>query len=221
MNTPELPPPETSPDTRLRARYPVTMGAVLLALGALAALLMDERVLPMMPRTVGGVLGTGAALVLWGALRVWSRQPANRRVWWGVAAVVVIAGATFVTYSLGFYWKRTVDLCGDALIADTLEARAARLAEGQQHRRSVFSVLPELIGFRAYTCDAAEQNLELLRAGVCPTSYAHLSRAIPCRCGEDAWSAERCPTGHGACEPAEGTRPARIECIDGWGRGAR
>lgn len=218
MNTTDSPPPVVRPDARLRMRQPVLVGAALLALGALLALLMDERILPRMPRTVGGVLGAGVALVLWGALRAWSRQPAKRRLWWGLAAVVVVGGATFATYSLGFYWKRTVDLCSDALTADTLEGRAARLVEGQRHRRSVFSLLPELIGFRAYTCDAAEQNLALLRAGVCPTSFAYLSTAIPCLCGEDRWSAERCATRRGSCVPAEGTRPARIECLDGLGR---
>jgi hypothetical protein len=218
MTISESPPPAPSPDGHLRARYPAAVGAALLGLGALLALLMDERMLPRMPRTVGGILGVGVVLVLRGALRVWSRQPLARRVWWGVGAIVVVAVATFMTYSLGFYWKRTVDMCSDALTADTLEARAALLVEGQRHRRSVFSLLPEVIGFRAYTCDAAEQNLALLRAGVCPTSFAYLSTAIPCLCGEDRWSAERCATGRGSCASAEGARPARIECLDALGR---
>ncbi len=195
----------------LHRRRPIVVGSALIALGALLLLLMDERLIPRMMGTYGLVLGTGVGLFGWGVVG-WlrARPAANRQASW-IGAFAAVAVAAFATYSLGFYWKETLRICGEALYLDTLDAREARLAVGRAHRSSVFSILPELVGFRVNECDYAEQNLKLLRAGVCPTVYSSISPSTPCACGAQRWP-DDCPSGRGYCEQGSVAGASRLVC---------
>lgn len=157
-----------------------------------------------------GVVSLGLALVRW-ARALGARNPARLRLLI-LAGVVVLAGAGFSTYSLGFYWKETFQICGTAHYADTIEERRAALAEGQLRLKSVFSILPELVGFRvSFDCALAARDLERLERGLCPY---HMTTGTPCTCGQDRWPPSR------ECEDPQcviGGSPERLRCFgDPW-----
>lgn len=157
-----------------------------------------------------GVVSLGLALVRWAtALR--AERPARLRRWL-IAGAVVVAGAGFSTYSLSFYWKATRKLCWSAQHSDTVEQRRAALAEGQRRLASLFSILPELVGFRvSEDCASAARDIERLERGLCPY---HMTTGTPCACGEDRWPPSR------ECRYPQcvvGGRPERLRCSgDPW-----
>lgn len=157
-----------------------------------------------------GLVSLGLALVRW-ARALGARRPALLRLWL-LGGALALAMAGFCTYSLGFYWKETNDFCGMAHYADTVEERRAQLAEGQRRLSSVFSILPELVGFKvSATCAMAARDIDRMDRGLCPY---HMTTETPCACGEDRWPPPR------PCEAPQcviGGDPERLRCHgDPW-----
>lgn len=185
------------------------LAGLTIALADDTALLRSLSHLLALPIAVGVVaIGLAAARV---TMRWLEAQPADTRESRLGTIVGVVGlgglGAAFAVYSLSIYWKRTQIECWDAWQGETVEERAAALHRGKQRLGSVFSLLPEAVGFRvSATCEEAERDLARVRSGLCPR---YMMRSWPCRCGGDSYPADaRCE--HPQCQV--GANPEQLVC---------
>ncbi len=115
----------------------------------------------------------------------WLRSGRSRVRWLVVLIVLFLVTTPYSIYSLGFYWKATARACDRAHMAPSLSAREGFLKTGAERASSIFSVLPDLVGFRgADRCSFAARDLKLIGQGECPF---YLLEGVPCRCGADRW----------------------------------
>ncbi len=166
----------------------VIAAACLVLSGLLVAVLA-----PHGARTIGLVAGVGIVALLLGVYRlirelVLSRDEQERGGFIALLAATVLAAlgiTAFCVTSLSFYWKETRSACWNALMGETIEVREQSLEVGLERARSPFSILPELVGFRASEdCLSGAADLELVKKGECPF---YLMQGVACRCGAERW----------------------------------